>query len=210
MYLELTNACNMRCEHCCMNAVKHTGRAARYMSREVIEAAYKLASEFGEDITLGGGEPTLHPDFAFALGIAMLHAGDLGVLCITNGSNAHITERMLHLSDPEGMFHCEVSEDWFHDRTLVEDRIYLLATKKKMIRNTSRHVIAQGRGRNLSEEIACVCQTAHVSWDGTVHLCGCRRKKDRLGNVLTDFDLIVDKINDLGGYECNGRRIIRS
>lgn len=205
MYLELTNACNMSCAHCCMNAVKHTGKAARYMTRAVIEKACAIAREYDEDITLGGGEPTLHPDFVFALGLAMLSAGEIGVLVVTNGSNEDLTLRMLDMNGDR--FHCEVSIDSFHDISLVSQRVRTAATLKRAVRNNDHGIIAKGRGRSLSEEIRCACDTVHVSVNGDVHACGCRRRKDFIGNILDPgFDL--GAANILGG-ECDGRKLVR-
>ena len=59
MYIQLTDRCNMRCEHCCMES--HPKRK-RFMSDRAFEACLNLAQEYDMDITLGGGEPTLHPD----------------------------------------------------------------------------------------------------------------------------------------------------
>ncbi len=204
----------MQCAHCCMNAVRHDGRAARYMSREVIEAACALAQEFDEDITLGGGEPTLHPDFIFAFGIAMLHAGSMGTLVITNGTNAALTKKMLHLAHASSGalgFQCEVSVDAYHDDNLVEQEVYDLAERFKLIRNAGHpgNIIRQGRAKSWGDRIACACETLHVSWDGRVHRCSCKRKADYLGNILTDWTTIEHAINESGPTECNGRRTIR-
>ena len=207
MYLELTNACNMRCEHCFMNAVRHDGRAARYMSRAVIEAACDFARVFDDDITLGGGEPTLHPDFIFAFGMALLSAGEIGTLCVTNGTNEDLTLRMLDLSRDSTRFSCEVSMDSFHDISLISPRVRTQATLRNAIRNNDNGLIAKGRGRNLTDVIRCPCQTLHVSWDGRVHRCGCRRKADYLGNILTDRASIEEAFMNKR-TECDGRRAV--
>lgn len=59
MYIQLTDRCNMRCEHCCMES--HPKRK-RFMSDNVFEACIDLALQCDMHVTLGGGEPTLHPN----------------------------------------------------------------------------------------------------------------------------------------------------
>lgn len=208
MYLELTNACNMTCKHCCMNAVSLKSKKAAFMSRLVIEQACLIAHRHGDWITLGGGEPTLHPDFMFAFGMGILHAGELGLLVVTNGTNKDLTLRMLDLSHAakEGatLFSCEVSKDIFHDVRLVDPVVYEKAQRTRSIRDVSHRVIAKGRGRNLAEHVCCTCETIHVSFDGTVHKCGCKRKRDYLGRLPWDFEKIRDM--DINWGECNGRR----
>ncbi len=59
--LELTNRCNLRCAHCFEG--RHGGRD--WLAAEVFEQIVGHASTLGYgEISLTGGEPTLHPDFA--------------------------------------------------------------------------------------------------------------------------------------------------
>ena len=58
MYIKLTNKCTMECAHCCF---ADGPRGTQFMSRETFNKALALAVEAEQNITLGGGEPTLHP-----------------------------------------------------------------------------------------------------------------------------------------------------
>jgi len=47
----------MACAHCCFSC---TGKGT-FMSQEVFDKALEIAKEYNMTVTLGGGEPTLHP-----------------------------------------------------------------------------------------------------------------------------------------------------
>lgn len=57
MYLQITSRCNMLCRHC---GFACTARG-HDMSPEHFHKAIALAAEYEQHVTIGGGEPTLHP-----------------------------------------------------------------------------------------------------------------------------------------------------
>ena len=59
MYLQITTKCNMTCSHCCYSCNKN-GKHADF---NTIIDAIAFARDCDESISIGGGEPTLHPDF---------------------------------------------------------------------------------------------------------------------------------------------------
>ncbi|NLC70138.1 MAG: radical SAM protein [Desulfuromonadaceae bacterium] len=60
--LEITNRCNLRCAHCASNSGKaRDDELSLAQWRKVLEEIRALG---GEEITLLGGEPLLHPDWA--------------------------------------------------------------------------------------------------------------------------------------------------
>lgn len=62
------------------------------MSKEVFQAAVKLNWDRGDVITLGGGEPTLHPQFWEFFGLMWAHVDlDMPPYIVTNGSNTEIS-----------------------------------------------------------------------------------------------------------------------
>lgn len=64
----LTTRCNMSCEHCCSNCTAE----GQDMSYETWGKALAFVLDWGgETISLGGGEPTLHPLFWQILGESM-------------------------------------------------------------------------------------------------------------------------------------------
>jgi len=60
MYLQITTKCNMTCAHCCYSC-NRKGKHADYST--VIDAIAFCRSMNDEVISIGGGEPTLHPRF---------------------------------------------------------------------------------------------------------------------------------------------------
>ena len=89
MYIQLTDRCNMRCEHCCMES--HPKRK-RFMSDSVFEACIDLALQYDMYyITLGGGEPTLHTNiFKYIKTLKKLYwHNELSIqpFMVTNGKN---------------------------------------------------------------------------------------------------------------------------
>ncbi len=59
MYLQITTKCNMTCEHCCYSCTMR-GKHGDY---NTIIDSIAFARDYTNCISLGGGEPTLHPRF---------------------------------------------------------------------------------------------------------------------------------------------------
>lgn len=91
MYLQITTKCNFSCEHCCYNCTMR----GKHMDMNTFNQAYRFASERDpETIAIGGGEPTLHPEFFQILKICLNNFEY--VWMATNGSQ---TRTMLRLAD---------------------------------------------------------------------------------------------------------------
>lgn len=60
MYIRITSKCNMRCAHCCFSCRPGSGE---HMPMNVFDQALDIAESYGDSLTLGGGEPTMHPKF---------------------------------------------------------------------------------------------------------------------------------------------------
>ena len=58
MYIQITNKCNMLCEHCCFSCTN----IGSNMSLKIFRKACEYANYNGLNIFLGGGEPTSHPN----------------------------------------------------------------------------------------------------------------------------------------------------
>jgi MoaA/NifB/PqqE/SkfB family radical SAM enzyme len=61
VYLYITEACQLRCEHCYMG--ERLNRALKMPYRAVIETLTTWRQMGGSKLTILGGEPTLHPDY---------------------------------------------------------------------------------------------------------------------------------------------------
>lgn len=97
MYLQITTKCNMSCEHCCYSCGK---RGKHGDLSTIIDAITFARDTFGDEtITIGGGEPTLHPDF-FKILKCCLEDFDY-VWMATNGSQTNIMHRLADIIDGE-------------------------------------------------------------------------------------------------------------
>ena len=147
-------------------------------------ATFKKAIEWEEYVTLGGGEPTLHPKFWEILGVALGHAES--VYLVTNGS---VTETALTLASlaKRGVIGCALSQDDFHDP--IDGRVIQAFTKDKTprdsflavpgsmdqreIRNTTYDQEPHMAGRCDWGTLSCACSDLIVKPSGIVHACAC-------------------------------------
>ena len=65
VYLYITEACQLRCEHCYMG--ERLDRALKMPLPQVIDTLATWRRLGGSKLTILGGEPTLHPDYCAAI-----------------------------------------------------------------------------------------------------------------------------------------------
>lgn len=94
--LELTNQCNVKCQHCKRYMWPTEGEMSTDRIKKLLA---ELASIRVQSITLSGGEPTLRPDFVEILRYAFAKGLRIGVL--TNGLNidGQIADVLIKCSD---------------------------------------------------------------------------------------------------------------
>lgn len=81
-FLLLTQACNLRCTHCYVEAAPTAGP---HMPMDVVESALDLLRDLGiEDLRLTGGEPTIHPDLDLI--VTKAHAQGFRLGMTSNGT----------------------------------------------------------------------------------------------------------------------------
>jgi MoaA/NifB/PqqE/SkfB family radical SAM enzyme len=195
MYIQITTKCNMTCEHCGFNCT----REGQNMTLKTFKNALEYESEC---ITIGGGEPTIHPKFWEILGIALgsVYSIDL----TTNGS---ITDTSLALARmaKKGIISCSLSQDAWHDK--IDQKVIDAFTKEKQsiydnntpndyrgIR-TITEPISSGRWWGGTDE--CFCEDLFVCPNGDVKPCGCE-DAPIIGNVNTGFEYDYE----LYEYQC--------
>ena len=170
----------MLCPHCGFSC----GRKGENMTMATFKAALKLAEEMGSyTVSLGGGEPTIHPLFWEMLGLAVVAQFDSVPWLATNGKKTEIALRLANLAK-NGKISCALSLDDYHDPispevvkafTRPKDAEYKGANDFREIR-TVKHIINAGRAIKTgvaTEDKGCICDDLFVTPDGNLHPCGC-------------------------------------
>lgn len=191
MYLQITNRCNMHCDHCAFSCTLQ----GEDMPLSTVRAALALGSD--EYVTIGGGEPTIHPHFEKILleTIAFRGTGDDGVGVVTNGS---IKNRALMLAQlaRKGAIWAELSTDYFHDSDMVDEEVVEAfgGMTRDVTNNGNREPFPQGRYREYigatdpSTANDCACSDIFVKPNGDIHLCGCANAP-KIGDVWHGYEI---------------------
>lgn len=224
MYIQITTRCNMSCAHCCYSCTNE--------GEDMSLATFRKALDYNTgQVTLGGGEPTLHKHFETMLLEAMAHphleADWGGVLVVTNGTHKR-RSRMLFQLAKSGAICADLSRDDYHDDIDEEtaemweeeaERVRKARSRydhggersNVSIRNTTEYgdPIANGRARTelgweKDENYRCPCDGIVVKPNGDVYACGCD-DSPKIGDVFNGFELPEDEQYQDSG--CAGRRV---
>lgn len=216
MYVQITTKCNFKCSHCAYSA----SRRGRNMSKDVFMRALKFHSHceslqacHPEPVTLGGGEPTLHPLFEEYLWEAIkvgCSAGNpfeaIGAYCVTNGT---VKNRALLLANlaRAGVVGASLSHDvWHQEQGYVDPEVvkaftvqesYGMSASQHDLRSirTGPSVLALGRARKLPGK--------HMLGDGA-------RWKNVLVRECICDDLLVDPDGNVHTCGCPGAPVVGS
>lgn len=211
MYIQLTDRCNMTCPHCCFAATRKGADMDAYTFIQALD----LATDYGQFVTLGGGEPTCHKDFFRFLDktIEYFERGklDMPPLVVTNGKLTGKARKLLQYIDEERPVYVDLSQDEYHDSIhpeIVAGFQRHEATKRRSA--YGRNSIARGgagirtvsqivpvgraadaaRGILTSSTIQCACEDTLADPHGNVFSCGCRTHL--LGNVFESIPFLED------------------
>jgi MoaA/NifB/PqqE/SkfB family radical SAM enzyme len=157
-------------------------------------------------VCLGGGEPTMHPQFEKFLLHAIANTEDEGVFIITNGK---ITERAIMLAKlaKSGVIGADLSQDEWHDEIDSEviqaftpstrPPVYDRSDRSERDRRSIRRITSvMRRGRAASDVFnsayetfdRCTCEgDAFVKQNGDVRHCGCE-DAPVIGNVFDGWE----------------------
>jgi radical SAM protein with 4Fe4S-binding SPASM domain len=106
VYLYITEACQLRCQHCYMG--ERLDRALKMPLTQIAEWLTTWRRMGGSKLTILGGEPTLHPDFTAAVRIA----SRLGYEQVITTTNAQpLALRKFRQMTPEDFSYVQVSLD---------------------------------------------------------------------------------------------------
>ena len=171
----------MTCDHCCFDCKEY----GEDMSFEV----FKKAVEYSQDlIAIGGGEPTIHPQFDKFLLYAITHTDE--VWLATNGKLTD-TALMLAKLAKKGVILCDLSQDIYHDpidQVVIEAFTNTIREEKpsndlRSIRNVTGKVLKAGRSKEGRE--GCPCEDFMIKPNGAIVQCGCL-DSPVVGNVWND------------------------
>ena len=209
MYIQLTTRCNFHCLHCGMAATKH----GEDMSWDTFKCAIQQAEDYEDAVALGGGEPTLHPEFEKFLMYAIAHKSRC-VWLATNGSQKDRALAVAALAK-SGIIGAALSIDEWHDP--IDPKVVEAFTKKSATKWTSPNedmrkacdqreirtvtrITRVGRAatktftRSWETEIGCICDgDSFVDPAGNVHQCGCKTSPI-VGNVRDGFISLVEQL----------------
>ena len=189
----------MRCAHCCGSYGPHRGK---HMDERTFIRTLDLCVEYGSSPYIGGGEPTVHPQFWQFLGLmlgrahefemelvgmhtngkrtadalalaALAKRGTLGVTLSLDGYHEYIDQAVVDAFTQKSKSGSQLAgRDYWHD-TGTRDPHDLRA----VVRGADKSVVAQGRGKRIAGARTdyCVCENLQVDPDGVIWACGCER-----------------------------------
>lgn len=194
MYLRITSRCNMTCAHCGFSC---TARG-QDMTRETFLEALAIG-EGDYSLTIGGGEPTVHPLLFDFLGLALAYGyaeEDYRPMVITNGKNTEAALALARMAR-HGVIRAELSLDKWHEP--VDKEVIHAFTKNPNRSNigstygvsdtdfrgirTVQNIVDIGRAKKngLGTDDDCICPDLIVQPNGDLYACGCM--KVRCGTV---------------------------
>jgi MoaA/NifB/PqqE/SkfB family radical SAM enzyme len=164
------------------------------MSMETFERVLDVAGDYGMNIFLGGGEPTLHPHFATFVALSLgVSEGAPGV--VTNGTSSKRIFHMLEALEAADMFYVGLSdpEDGYHDKTMMKPWWLTWGMDPSVPRPGSRlhrpsNISALGRAKHRGADEWEV----HTYYDmlitprGTIYCCEWKHRS--FGNIHTISD----------------------
>lgn len=192
----------MKCKHCCF-ACTNRGHD---MPKETFQRSIALAAKYYQLVTIGGGEPTLHPLFNEYMQYSMWEMAGINndfdlppVGVITNGTSTKVALKIAQLAKV-GVIWAGLSKDGYHDSSMVDDEVFDAFERKyggtndhRSIYRSNGELIAAGRAKSWGSRQECVCSSLFITPQGNIFACGCKTKK--LGNVnnpeslqLTEYD----------------------
>ncbi len=173
MYIQITTKCNMLCEHCGMNCTAK----GENMSFKTFKKAIAESSGY---ITIGGGEPTIHPQFEKFLIYAVSQCDAVNM--ITNGKRTNIAIALAKLAENNDNLSVYLSKDPYHEK--IDEVVVKMFYGN--YRDTSRNLVNAGRC-DFGNNDECICAgDPFVKPNGNVMQCGCN-DSPCVGNVFDGF-----------------------
>ena len=207
IYLEITTQCNMTCGHCTYN---HSAKKQGYdmpfeFFTKIIDHLKKVANGHPIRVTLGSGEPFLHPD------IIKMHCIEVDV-CVTLVTNGSLRQPFFELLDQkiakyggnygtvfDHRFGIVRSKDEWHDASLQDSEITDFFDKHYPHNYWINSLVDSGRGKSIGggRTDICVCGCAWIDINGMYRQCGCNGSPIIANYENTNLDTL-----DLRNFKC--------
>ena len=169
------------------------------MSMATFRKGLVLSEETCSAPSLGGGEPTIHPNFEKMLFEAMgVCEGEEQVYIVTNGKHKRRALVLAKLAKA-GVVDARLSQDEWHEDV---DPFVVQAFKghyNDVSNNGMNYALGYGRGAELygldpdgSDEDECVCDEWLIQPDGRIFQCGCP-DSPQIGHVDTGIETIASR-----------------
>lgn len=149
VYLYITEACQLRCEHCYMG--ERLDRAMKMPFAAIVETLTIWRRLGGSKLTILGGEPTLHPDYCRSIRAAKT-LGYEHVITTTNAQQP--ARRKLRQLEPEDFAYVQVSLDG--GSSASHDAVRGAGTYETALATT-----AELTGRGFDTRIICTVNQAN-------------------------------------------------
>mgnify|MGYP001340651868 CR=1 FL=1 len=217
IYFQVTTICNFSCKHCCFGMGR--GDKGEHMSLETFAKALEkfgpMIAEKNKYIAIGGGEPTLHPDFWKMVEMALVYGYPW---VATNGSR---TNDSLFLCDLArmGVMGVALSQDAWHDP--IDDCVVKAfrdgmkwtgnpswdawfpidpnpngVIDRREIRTVKRPIKTKNVKDVQDMRDGCCCPGLRIVPNGDLHTCGCE-DAPRIGSLDDDITDIQYKYYDI-------------
>ena len=202
MYIQVTNRCNMNCAHCCYSYTEK----GHDMNMAIYRRCVNVAACYGDPVSIGGGEPTLHPRFLEMLCYAIGKSDEIPPWVSTNGTHKNITLMAIKLN-LAGAISLRISMDQFHNTNMISDRVKREIARHKTKLDISENrttIMAVGRGKQLEDDYEvineCVCPDIFIDPFGDVYFCGC--KSEKIGTYKDIPKIIKWKAENCHDIDC--------
>ncbi|WP_328660290.1 radical SAM protein [Nocardia salmonicida] len=149
LYLYITEACQLRCDHCYMG--ERLERALKMTPQQIVDTLTTWRQLGSDKLTILGGEPTLHPWYVDAIKAART-IGYQHVITTTNAQK--IAQKKFAKLTPDDFAYVQVSMDGGSDRT--HDAVRGAGTFDQAM-ETSAELCARG----FDTRIICTVNTAN-------------------------------------------------
>ena len=197
LYAQITTYCNMSCPHCSFGC-RVGNPNAEHMSLATYRKVLKLANAMESVICLGGGEPTIHPEFPRFLLMAMGAPNVEGVFVATNGKVQDYAVALARIAGWQGEYQfletC-LSVDPYHEEVAarVYDEFEGRGHEMRDVTQTYLGVANLGSAKKngLGETDHCACQVPFVNPHGDIFMCGCEGSL-QIGHIADPIeDLLI-------------------